>query len=37
MNVWELGGYWHAPLTEAEWQAMCEPHKPTDMDMDAEG
>jgi len=24
MSVWELGGYWHAPLTDAEWQAMCD-------------
>jgi hypothetical protein len=22
ISVWELGGYWHAPLAEAEWQAM---------------
>ena len=29
MSVWELGGYWHAPLTAAEWQVMCEPYKPT--------
>jgi hypothetical protein len=30
MSVWELGGYWHAPLTDAEWQAICAPYKPTD-------
>lgn len=32
MSVWEMGGYWHAPLTNAEWQAMCKPYKPTDVD-----
>jgi len=30
MNVWEMGGYWHAPLTDAEWRAMSEPYKITD-------
>jgi len=30
MNVWEMGGYRHAPLTDAEWQAMSEPYKSTD-------
>lgn len=33
MSVWELGGYWHAPLTDAEWQAMSAPYKPIDMEM----
>jgi hypothetical protein len=39
MSVWEMGGYWHAPLTDAEWQAMCGPYKSTDMEkgVDAEG
>jgi hypothetical protein len=32
MDVWELGGYWHAPLTDAEWKMMCRPYKPTDME-----
>ena len=32
MSVWEMGGFWHTPLTEAEWQAMCEPYKTTDME-----
>lgn len=32
MNVWEMGGYWHSPLTEAEWQAMSEPYKSSDME-----
>lgn len=31
MSVWELGGYWHTPLTDAEWQAMCEPYEPIHM------
>lgn len=30
MNVWEMGGFWHAPLTDAEWNAMCEPYKAVD-------
>lgn len=33
MSVWEMGGYWHAPLTDAEWQAMSGPYKPIDMEM----
>jgi hypothetical protein len=27
MRVWELGGYWHTPLTDAEWDLMCKPYK----------
>ena len=23
MSVSEMGGYWHAPLTDAEWEVMC--------------
>ncbi len=39
MRVWELGGYWHASLTDAEWKVMCKPYKPTDLEgaVDAEG
>ena len=24
MNVWELGAYWHVPLTDDEWEMMCQ-------------
>ena len=36
ISVWQLGGYWHAL---AEWQAMCKPYMPTDIELglDAEG
>jgi hypothetical protein len=27
INVWEMGGYWHDPLTDAQWQAMSEPYR----------
>lgn len=39
MTVWEWGGFWHAPLTDNEWEMMCKPYKPTDMEgvVDAEG
>ena len=29
VSLWEMGGYWHEPLTEAQWQAMCEPYGPS--------
>lgn len=32
INVWEMGGFWHAPLTDAEWKRMCEPYELTDME-----
>lgn len=25
MWAWEMGGYWHSPLTDEQWQEMCEP------------
>jgi hypothetical protein len=28
MQVWELGAFWHPPLTEAEWNAMSAPFRP---------
>ena len=39
MSVYEFGGYWHEPLTDAEWEAMCEPFKATDLEkgLDATG
>jgi hypothetical protein len=24
INVWDLGAYWHAPLTDDQWKKMCE-------------
>jgi hypothetical protein len=27
MQVWELGAFWHRPLTEAEWECMCAPYR----------
>ena len=32
MTVWEMGGYWHPPLTDVEWEAMCKPYKSINME-----
>jgi hypothetical protein len=26
IQVWELGAFWHPPLTDAEWDGMCAPY-----------
>ena len=26
ITVWEMGGYWHSPLSQEEWNAMSEPY-----------
>lgn len=28
MSVWEMGGYWQEPLTDARWRAICEAYEP---------
>jgi hypothetical protein len=27
MQVWELGAFWHPPLTATEWDSMCAPYR----------